>query len=150
MSGRPTVKQWAGRAALWLVFPFIFALRPGLRTAQQGLRILQDVPVIQPVDQTTFEDQPLMSPQMAAIRKRTRTLGRLYGTLCVLASLWWVMILMWSGGAAFSASCVEALACAIVLGSQFVIQGFSNWQARTGRAGKLSEYLSDGRLLWPR
>ncbi|KXV02682.1 hypothetical protein AD929_02000, partial [Gluconobacter potus] len=64
MSLRPTVKQRAARAGLWLVFPFIFALRPGLRTAQQGLRILQDVPVIQPVDQTTFEDQSPMSPQM--------------------------------------------------------------------------------------
>ena len=150
MSLRPTVKQRTGRAALWLVFPFVFALRPGLRTAQQGLRILQDVPVIHPVDQTAFEDQPVRSLQMVAIQKRTRTLGRLYGTLCLLASLWWLVLIMWNGGAAFSASCVEALACAVVLGSQFITQGFSNWQARTGRAGKLSEYLSDGRLLWPR
>ncbi|MFB9942745.1 hypothetical protein [Gluconobacter oxydans] len=106
--------------------------------------------MIHPVDQTAFEDQPVRSLQMVAIQKRTRTLGRLYGTLCLLASLWWVVLIMWSGGAAFSASCVEALACAVVLGSQFITQGFSNWQARTGRAGKLSEYLSDGRLLWPR
>jgi len=42
------------------------------------------------------------------------------------------------------------LAVVIVLGGQFVIQSFANWQIRTGGQTGFSGFLAEGRNIWPR
>lgn len=152
MTARRTQSGRLGRAALWLAFPFVYALRPGFRTAREGMRILRDVPTISPSEEvpTAVPTDDALPPHAEAIRRRTRQMARFYATLCTLAAIWWAKVLLIAGHSLLSPPSVEMLAVVIVLGGQFVIQSFANWQIRTGGQTGFSGFLAEGRNIWPR
>ncbi|WP_072572660.1 hypothetical protein [Granulibacter bethesdensis] len=152
-------QRYAGRVAKavgWLLFPIEYAFRPSIRAAREGTRLLRDLPVITPSNtfsaassETAPADRNDAS-ELSSVQKRTLMLCRLFAILMLLVLIWWCRIVFFLGRDVFSPASIELLAIAIVMGSQCLILGLTNWQARTGRAAGFLEFLSDGRNVWPR
>jgi hypothetical protein len=157
MSKKASFPQRAGRALLWPILPVLFAFRPGYRATRDALRVLQEVPTLAPVERidraaagyATDDAVRLRLAALARARMKTRCIGRLFAGLLALDLAWWLWRL--AGGAPLGGPLsAEALAAAVVLGSQYLVQAHGNWQIRRGRSGSIAEFLEDGRNLWPR
>lgn len=153
-------RGWTRHALLligWLARPFVFAFRPGYRAGRAGMQALSRIPADTVQKTLALPDQDaIRSEDVATLRAleqtraRSRTLGRLFGVLMIVDLIFWSRTVFVSGADIFSPPSIIKLAMAVVLGSQFLILALTNWQARTGQAGGLLAFLSDGRNLWPR
>lgn len=140
-----------GRVAVWLTYPLYGPFARGLSLMRTGLRMARDLPELT-TDQKSISSDDLQKNLSQTRQARIKT--RNYGVFCVLLlilfTLLWFYDVFWEKQSIMGPICIQLAALITMLAGQFLFLSFSNWTMRQGRPGSFSEFMSNGRNLWPR
>ncbi|MCP1242767.1 hypothetical protein GOB86_12605 [Acetobacter lambici] len=140
-----------GRVSLWLAYPLYGPFTKGMSLLRTGSHLVRNLPELT-TDGATETVEALTADIQARTRAqvRTRNYGVFCGVLLMLMSMMWLYDVFWEKQFIFGPVCIETAAVIIMLSGQFLALSFSNWTIRRGWSGSFSEFMSNGKNLWPR
>lgn len=140
-----------GRLSLWLAYPLYGPFTKGMTLLRTGSRLVRDFPEMATDDATeSVETLTADIQERTRAQARTRNYTLFCGLLLMLMALMWLYDVFWEGQFIFGPVSIELAAVIIMLSGQFLALSFSNWTIRRGQSGSFSEFMSNGRNLWPR